>query len=135
MIQYTACRFYAERTSGRKGAKLAGTVVIVAKSPERNGQCVKAVGTPRGERTAVPVATWVHPDYLANKCVEVTEAQAREMHPELFAQSARYDRASEYRIMHAIETARAFRQGVSMLQPADLRGTWTGHDFYRLYGR
>jgi hypothetical protein len=130
---YTGCRFFAEKTSGRKGAKLAGTVVIVAKRPERNGQCVAVVGVPRGDRKAVPVKSWAHPDYLATKCVEVTETEARAIHPEMFEASETYERAPEYRIGHAIETARAFRAGLT-LQPADMGGVWVGHNFRRIYG-
>lgn len=130
---YTGCRFYAEKTSGRRGAKLAGTIVIVAKRPERNGQCVAFVGVPRGERSAVPVKSWTHPNYLATKCVEVTESEARAIHPELFQASETYERAPEYRMGHAIEVARAFRAGLT-LQPADASGSWVGDHFYRIYG-
>jgi hypothetical protein len=117
---YSGCDFYAEKTSGHRFAPLAGTVLVVSRTV-KNGICPKAVAVPKGQPNAVPVATWVHPDHLAKRCVKVTEADARRIHPAIFAALEAFDRSPEYRAMHAAEIARAVMLGVYPVQPADPR--------------
>ena len=115
---YIDCFFFAEKTSAHKGAKLAGTVLVVAKRPERNGECVAAVGMPRGVDT-VPVKTWASLAYLTRSCVQVSEVQARSLTPRMFAALEAYDRAPEYRAGHVFAVVEAIKRGAYTLQPAD----------------
>jgi hypothetical protein len=46
---YDACIFFAERVNGHKGSALAGTVLVIAKNPRRNGECVGAPGFGSGD--------------------------------------------------------------------------------------
>jgi hypothetical protein len=48
----------------------------------------------------------------------VTEAQARAIQPSMFAALERFDRAPEFRAMHAAEVARAYARGTYSMQPA-----------------
>jgi hypothetical protein len=117
---YDQCVFFAEKVSAHKGARLAGTVLaMVAVNPERNGESFAVVGVPRGQRNAVPSKTWATYDYLSRKCVKVSEAQARAIHPELFRALEAFDASPEYRTGHAIEVAAAIVRGAYTLQPAD----------------
>jgi hypothetical protein len=122
MPTYSECMFFAEKTSAHKGATLAGTVLVLARklTPEmQNGTTVKAIGVPRGDAKAVPVATWVSLKYLTRSCVQVTEEEARQLQPKMFAALEAYDRAPEYRTSHALTVAGAVRRGTYSLQPAD----------------
>jgi len=119
---YSDCLFFAEKTSAHKGARLAGTVLVVAKRPSGdmvNGKTVKAIGVPRGDAMGVPVATWTSLEYLTRKCVEVTEGEARTLQPRMFAALEAYDRALEYRAGHVFAIVEAIRRGRYSLQPAD----------------
>ena len=113
---YNGCQFFAEKSSARKGAKRMGTVLVL-RAEVKNGECMLGASVPKGERGAVPVATWVSPSYLASKCEPISETEARALHPEIFAALERHDRAPEYRIMHAAEVAAAFPARYR-LQPA-----------------
>ena len=115
---YDACIFFAERVNGHKGSALAGTVLVIAKNPRRNGECVEAASSPKGRPDLVPATTWVNPSHLARRCVQVTEAQARAIQPSMFAALERFDRAPEFRAMHAVEVARAVARGTYTMQPA-----------------
>jgi hypothetical protein len=112
MNRYSESRFFAEKTSARKGADLAGTVLIAPKRPtraQRNGITVMVVGVPDGG--GVPCATWASPDYLERSCIEVTEEQARRLVPAFFRALEAYDRSPEYRLGHALTVAEGVRRG------------------------
>ncbi len=126
MPSYTDCLFFAEKASARKGAALTGSVLVAARklTPDIvNGSTVKALGTPRAEPgkpgVSVPVATWVSVDYLARRCVEISEADARKMAPRMFDAIDTFQRSPEFRTMHAIEVAEAIKRGAFTLQSAD----------------
>jgi len=118
MFNYANVDFYAERINGHKSSALAGTILVVSRTTF-NGICPKAVAVPKGDPNGVPCATWVAPEYLARKCVLVTEAQARAIAPAMFAKMEAFDRSPEYRAMHAIEVARAVEAKRYTVQPAD----------------
>jgi hypothetical protein len=121
-MRYTNCRFFAERTSARKGADFSGGVVIVETKPSAdhiNGECVKALGTPRGGTRLVPSATWVSKVYLTKKCVEVTEVEARALAPEMFRALESFDRSSEFRAMYEVALREARDRGKYTLQSAE----------------
>jgi hypothetical protein len=114
---YSGVDFYAEKTSARAGAALAGTILVVSRTVF-NGTCRKAMACAKGAATVMPIATWVSPAYLA-KCVKVTEAEARQIQPAMFAACEAFDRSPEFREMYAIEMSAAVRAKRVTLQPAD----------------
>jgi hypothetical protein len=116
---YDLCFFYAERANAHKGAAYTGTVLIVAKAPRRNGACVEAVATPKGQPAGVPASTWVNPSHLAKRCSVVSEETARRIAPSMFEAVERNDRAPEYRTMRVSEVARAYVAGTYTMQPAE----------------
>lgn len=131
--KYAGVEFYAERV--RKGsARLAGTVLIVSRSV-RNGQCFAAIGVPRDGRKALPVTTWVSPSYLADRCVVVTEEEARAIDAATMNAVDAYERSPEYREMYAVEIR---KPGRTPLQPALDRDMGPTKDvaakFHELYG-
>lgn len=116
------CKFFAERANGHKGSARTGVVLIVSqRAADMNGVTFKALATPKGAPGAVPCATWAHPAHLAKRCDEITETEARALCPSIFAHVAKFERAPEYRAMHAPEVARAIERGVYRQQPADPR--------------
>lgn len=110
--RYSGVEFYAEKT--RKNGSLCGTVLVVNRAI-RNGQAFAAIGMPRDGRKALPIATWTTDAYLARLGVKVTEAQAREIAPDMFRAIDSHERSPEYRVMYDIERA---KPGRSPLQPA-----------------
>lgn len=119
---FESIRFYAERANGHKGSARTGVVLMVSQRAEdMNGQCFKALSTPKGSPAAVPCATWVSPAHLAKRCDEISEQEARQINPSIFAHVERFERSPEYRIMHAVEIARAVERGAYREQPADDR--------------
>lgn len=110
--RYTDVEFYAERV--RKNGGLSGTVLIVNRKV-KNGLAFAAIGMPRDGRKALPVATWTTDAYLERLGVKVTEAQAREIAPDMFRAVDSHQRSPEYRMMYDIERA---KPGRSPLQPA-----------------
>lgn len=74
-------RFYEEFTSKRRGES-AGNAVAVA---EPNGDGTYEAIAPLYDTPNSPVAsTSIHWNYLFKNCKRVSEARAREVHPELF---------------------------------------------------
>lgn len=136
---YEQVKFYAE--VARKGSrKLTGTILVVAPWMV-NGTCVAAIGRPADGAPALPVTTWVYPEYLANRAYEVTEAEAREIDPVTFRAVDGFQRAEEYRAGYAVEIKKPGKAGG--LQPAlerDYpdhvnRGGTVADQFYRIYGQ
>lgn len=122
MPSYKDCLFYAEKTSAHKGARLAGTVLVVARrltSDMRNGSCIKAIATPKGDPNGVPCATWVGSSHFATVCVEVSEATAREIAPRMFEALERYDASAFFRTGHAFAVAEGIKTRRYPVQPAD----------------
>jgi hypothetical protein len=132
-MSYGGCEFWAERT--RRNGRLSGTVLVVNRSV-RNGESFLALGLPVDGRKALPIATWASDSYLSRKnAVKITEAQAREIAPEMFKAIDAHERSPEYRAMYAAEIS---KPGRSPLQPAfpaphQVRTNVT-ETFYRLYG-
>jgi len=121
MTSYKDCRFFAEKTSARKNAELTGGVVIIATHPTEdhiNGKCLMGLGTPKSGTRMVPCATWVSPDYLSRKCVEVSEADARSIAPEMFQALESFDRSPEFRTIYEIALREARERGRYSLQSA-----------------
>jgi hypothetical protein len=90
--KYDGCDFYAE--VNRAGG-VAGTVLIVSRTA-KNGTCRKALAAPKGQPRAMIVPTWVSPKYL-KKCVQVTEGDARRIHPAMFETCKAYEQSERYR--------------------------------------
>lgn len=133
MSGYNGVEFYAEYINGHKKTA-AGTVLAVivprkGHEQDRNGTARAAIAVPKGDATGLPVRTWAGAAYLKRMCVKVTEEQAREIHPRLFEALAKYERAPEYRLGHAIES----HKPAQPLQLADDVGAGVNH-FERLYG-
>jgi hypothetical protein len=93
--KFDGCDFYAE--VNRAGG-VRGTVLIVSRT-QFNGQCRKAVCTPKGKPDGVPMAEWIYPHYLNDpaKCVKVTEGDARRIQPQLFAACETWSKSAKYR--------------------------------------
>ncbi len=115
--RYNGVDFYAQKASARPNAPLTGCVLVVSRT-EFNGICPKGIAVPKGQPSGIPVATWIYPETLARRCVKVTEAEARRIHPELFAKLEKYDRSASYRVSHAITVAEQFPARLPT-QPAD----------------
>lgn len=119
---FEAMKFYAERANGHKTSARTGVILMVStREADRNGECFRALTTPKGSPAAVPCATWVAPSHLAKRCDEITEEEARATNPAMFAHVERFERSPEYRMMHAIEIAHAIVRGAYREQPADDR--------------
>jgi hypothetical protein len=130
---YTGVEFFAEFNNGHKKT-LAGTVIMVivprkGHPQDVNGTCRAAIGVAKGDAKGLPVRTWASARYLKAQCERITEAQAREIQPALFTALAKFERAAEYRLGHAIESHKAAQP----LQLADDVGAGVNH-FERLYG-
>lgn len=115
-------RFYAERRNGHRGSARTGVVLMVdTRETERNGVTMPALAPEKGNPAGVPVRVWVSPAHLAKRCDEISEREARQIAPALFAAVEKFERSPEYRAMHAIEIARAVERGAYRSQPADPR--------------
>ncbi len=128
---YSGVRFYAELT--RKGGKRAGTIHVVNPAI-KNGICMMALGVTRGAVTGkdcLPIATWTSPEYLANKCEEIDEVEARKVDAAMMKAVDAYERSEEYRTMYHLEIK---KPGRTKLQDANASGIPTAHKFYEMYG-
>lgn len=129
---YEGVEFYVELT--RKGGKRTGNVLVVRRAV-RNGESFACVAVETGKvagKTALPVVTWTHDDYLARKCEKIDETAARAIDPAMMAYLDKHHDAAEFRLMHEIERWKPGRTG---LQQVDDPGTGsTAEQFYELYG-
>lgn len=125
--------FYARLA--RKGSSTrTGTVLVVSRT-QRNGVCFAAITVPHDGSAALPVTTWVSPATLTDRCVKISEADARRIAPEMMRHVDAFDRSPEYRAMYAAEIV---KPGRTSLQPALERDMPPTIDiaaqFRRMYG-
>lgn len=116
---YEGVEFYAHVT--RKGGPLAGTVMLVS-TTVRNGTWMAAISVPVGAqtgKTALPVVTWVSPEWLARRAVKVDESTARSIDPATMMAVDAHHRSPEYRAMYAVEMR---KPGRSPLRPISAQG-------------
>lgn len=131
--KYDGVQFFARLA--RKGSSTrTGTVLVVGAL--RNGKCRAAITVPRDGSKALPIVTWVSPETLTDRAVQVTEEEARRIAPAMMTAIDAFDRSPEYRAMYQAEIV---KPGRTCLQPALAKDMPPTIDitaqFYQLYGQ